>query len=31
VTNPDYATAPARSKNRDALNAAIGKLTEEID
>src|SRR4249919_988258 len=23
VTNPDYATAPARSKNRDALNAAI--------
>ena len=29
VTNPDYATAPARSKNRDALNAAIGKLTEK--
>ncbi len=28
VTNPDYATAPARSKNRDALNAEIGKLTE---
>jgi len=27
VTNPDYATAPARSKNRDALNAAIEKLT----
>src|SRR5213082_135925 len=26
VTNPDYATAPARSKNRDALNAIIGKL-----
>ena len=24
-----YATAPARSKNRDALNAAIGKLTEK--
>ena len=22
VTNPDYATAPARSKNRDALNAS---------
>jgi len=29
VTNPDYATAPARSKNRDALNAAINKLTEK--
>src|SRR6266481_3030543 len=27
VTNPDYATAPARSKNRDALNVTIGKLT----
>src|ERR1700710_532629 len=27
VTNPDYATAPARSKNRDALNAVISKLT----
>src|SRR5476651_1909621 len=27
VADPDYATAPARSKNRDALNAAIGKLT----
>jgi crotonobetainyl-CoA:carnitine CoA-transferase CaiB-like acyl-CoA transferase len=27
--NPDYATAPARSKNRDALNAAINKLTEK--
>ena len=27
VGNPDYATAPARSKNRDALNAAIEKLT----
>ena len=29
ITDPDYATAPARSKNRDALNAAIGKLTEK--
>ena len=29
VTNPDYATAPARSKNRDALNAVISKLTEK--
>jgi crotonobetainyl-CoA:carnitine CoA-transferase CaiB-like acyl-CoA transferase len=29
LTNPDYATAPSRSKNRDALNAAIGKLTEK--
>src|SRR3977135_1958545 len=29
LTNPDYATAPARSKNRDALNAAIGQLTEK--
>ena len=29
VTDPDYATAPARSKNRDALNAAINKLTEK--
>ena len=27
VTNPDYATAPARLKNRDALNAVIDKLT----
>ena len=27
MTNPDYATAPARSKNRDALNAEIGKFT----
>jgi formyl-CoA transferase len=27
VTNPEYATAPARSKNRDALNAVINKLT----
>jgi crotonobetainyl-CoA:carnitine CoA-transferase CaiB-like acyl-CoA transferase len=29
LSNPDYATAPARSKNRDALNAEIGKLTEK--
>ena len=29
LTNPDYATAPARSTNRDALNALIGKLTEK--
>ena len=28
-THPDYATAPARSKNRDALNATISKLTEK--
>ena len=27
MTHPDYATAPARSKNRDALNAEIGKFT----
>jgi crotonobetainyl-CoA:carnitine CoA-transferase CaiB-like acyl-CoA transferase len=27
IENPDYATAPARSKNRDALNAAIDKYT----
>src|ERR1700710_84834 len=27
VRDPDYATAPARSKNRDALNATIDKLT----
>jgi crotonobetainyl-CoA:carnitine CoA-transferase CaiB-like acyl-CoA transferase len=27
VGNPDYATAPARSKNRDALNAEIDKRT----
>jgi crotonobetainyl-CoA:carnitine CoA-transferase CaiB-like acyl-CoA transferase len=26
---PEYATAPARSKNRDALNAEIGALTEK--
>jgi crotonobetainyl-CoA:carnitine CoA-transferase CaiB-like acyl-CoA transferase len=29
ITNPDYATAPARSKNRDALNATINGLTEK--
>jgi formyl-CoA transferase len=29
VTNPDYATAPARSKNRDALNTAISACTEK--
>jgi crotonobetainyl-CoA:carnitine CoA-transferase CaiB-like acyl-CoA transferase len=28
IENPDYATAPARSKNRDALNVEIGRLTE---
>jgi crotonobetainyl-CoA:carnitine CoA-transferase CaiB-like acyl-CoA transferase len=28
VSHPDYATAPARSKNRDALNAEINKRTE---
>src|SRR5215471_14950644 len=28
ITDPDYATAPARSKNRDALNAEIDKRTE---
>jgi len=27
IDNPDYATAPARSKNRDALNAEIGRHT----
>ncbi|MEH2470486.1 crotonobetainyl-CoA:carnitine CoA-transferase CaiB-like acyl-CoA transferase [Nitrobacteraceae bacterium AZCC 2161] len=27
--NPDYATGPARSKNRDALNAAISACTEK--
>jgi crotonobetainyl-CoA:carnitine CoA-transferase CaiB-like acyl-CoA transferase len=27
VTNPDYATSPARSKNRDALNAEIARHT----
>ena len=29
ITDPDYATAPARSKNRDALNARINALTEK--
>src|ERR1700681_3007074 len=29
VTDPEYATAPARSKNRDALNAEISKFTEK--
>src|SRR5207244_4808776 len=29
LTNPDYATAPTSSKNRDALNAVIDKLTEK--
>ncbi|MGB6395163.1 MAG: CoA transferase, partial [Bradyrhizobium sp.] len=29
VANPDYATAPARSKNRDALNVEIDKLTQK--
>src|SRR5882757_937026 len=29
VTDPEYATAPARSRNRDALNAEISKLTEK--
>ncbi len=29
VTHPDYATASARSKNRDAINAEIGKFTEK--
>ncbi|WP_024512323.1 CoA transferase [Bradyrhizobium sp. ARR65] len=28
VSHPDYATAPARSKNRDALNAEIEKRTQ---
>jgi crotonobetainyl-CoA:carnitine CoA-transferase CaiB-like acyl-CoA transferase len=27
ITNPDYATATARSENRDALNAALNLLT----
>ncbi|MET0220343.1 MAG: CaiB/BaiF CoA-transferase family protein [Tardiphaga sp.] len=27
ITNPDYATSPARSKNRDALNAEISRQT----
>lgn len=29
ITNLDYATGPARSKNRDALNAAINACTEK--
>ncbi|MDB5582227.1 MAG: Formyl-CoA transferase [Bradyrhizobium sp.] len=29
LTNPDYATGPARSKNRDALNATISACTEK--
>ena len=29
IANPDYATGPARSKNRDALNAEINALTEK--
>src|SRR6195952_4667061 len=29
TTDPDYATAPARSKNRDALNAEISAFTEK--
>ncbi|MBC7578514.1 MAG: CoA transferase [Tardiphaga sp.] len=29
ISNPDYATGPARSKNRDALNAAISSCTEK--
>ena len=28
IDDPDYATAPARSKNRDALNAQINRRTE---
>ena len=27
ITNPDYATGPDRSKNRDTLNAAITSIT----
>jgi crotonobetainyl-CoA:carnitine CoA-transferase CaiB-like acyl-CoA transferase len=27
IENPDYKTAPSRSKNRDALNAAINERT----
>ena len=27
LSNSDYATAPARSKNRDALNARVNELT----
>lgn len=29
ISDPDYATAPARSKNRDALNAKINELTQK--
>ncbi|MGM5050312.1 CaiB/BaiF CoA transferase family protein [Tardiphaga sp. 604_B6_N1_1] len=29
ITHPDYATGPARSKNRDALNAAMSACTEK--
>ncbi|WP_322513826.1 CoA transferase [Rhodopseudomonas palustris] len=29
ISNPDYATAPARSRNRDALNGDINALTEK--
>src|ERR1700683_4392327 len=29
LSHPDYTTASARSKNRDALNAEIGKFTEK--
>jgi formyl-CoA transferase len=29
VSNPDYATGPARSKNRDALNAEISRFTQK--
>jgi formyl-CoA transferase len=29
ITHPDYATGPARSQNRDALNAAISACTEK--
>jgi crotonobetainyl-CoA:carnitine CoA-transferase CaiB-like acyl-CoA transferase len=29
IANPDYKTAPARSKNRDALNALIDTFTEK--
>ena len=29
LTNPDYGSAPDRSKNRKALNAAINALTEK--
>ncbi|MGM5033840.1 CaiB/BaiF CoA transferase family protein [Tardiphaga sp. 803_E3_N1_3] len=29
ITHPDYTTGPARSKNRDALNAAISACTKK--